>query len=62
MCLTGIYAYDMTGSRYAKNAGAVFTRKYYLVRCPKYRRPVLASPVDKRLQALSLRTLTESTR
>lgn len=38
--------------RYAKNAGAVFSLKYHLVWCPKYRRPVLVKPVDSRLKAL----------
>ena len=38
--------------RYVKNAGAVFSLKYHLVWCPKYRRPVLAKPVDRRLKAL----------
>jgi putative transposase len=42
----------MSVSRYAKNAGAVFSLKYHLVWCPKYRRPVLAPPVDGRLKAL----------
>ena len=39
-------------SRYAKNPGAVFSLKYHLVWCPKYRRPVLIRPVDARLKAL----------
>ncbi len=39
-------------SRYAKNAGAVFSLKYHVVFCPKYRRPVLVAPVDERLKAL----------
>lgn len=38
--------------RYAKNAGAVFSLKYHVVFCPKYRRPVLQSPVDVRLKEL----------
>lgn len=38
--------------RYAKNAGAVFSLKFHLVWCPKFRRPVLAPPVDGRLKAL----------
>jgi len=38
--------------RYAKNAGAVFSLKYHIVRCPKYRRPVLVKPVDCRLKVL----------
>jgi putative transposase len=42
----------MTGSRYAKNAGAVFSLKHHLVWCPKYRLPVLVPPVDARLKEL----------
>jgi putative transposase len=38
--------------RYAKNAGAVFSLKYHIVWCPKYRRPVLVKPVARRLKAL----------
>ena len=38
--------------RYAKNAGAVFSLKYHVVWCPKYRRPVLVKPVDERLKVL----------
>jgi len=38
--------------RYAKNAGAVFSLKYRVVWCPKYRRSVLTPPVDERLKAL----------
>jgi putative transposase len=45
-------------TRYAKNAGAVFSLKYHLVWCPKYRRPVLVAPVNTRLKAL----LTEKAR
>ncbi len=39
-------------SRYAKNAGAVFSLKYHIVWCPKYRRSVLVPPVDERLKEL----------
>jgi len=35
--------------RYRKNAGAVFSLKYHVVWCPKYRRPVLVGPVEDRL-------------
>jgi putative transposase len=38
--------------RYAKNAGAVFSLKYHVVWCPKYRRSVLVKPVDARLKVL----------
>jgi putative transposase len=38
--------------RYATNAGAVFSLKYHIVWCPKYRRKVLVRPVDSRLKAL----------
>ena len=41
-----------TGARYAKNAGAVFSLKYHVVWCPKYRRPVLVDAVADRLKAL----------
>ena len=37
---------------YARNAGAVFSLKYHLVFCPKYRKPVLQGPVAERLKAL----------
>lgn len=40
------------GARYAKNAGAVFSLKFHVVWCPKYRRPVLVPPVDGRLAEL----------
>jgi REP-associated tyrosine transposase len=42
----------MTRPRYARNAGAVFSLKYHLVWCPKYRRPVLVGDVAARLKAL----------
>lgn len=38
--------------RYAKNSSAVFSLKYHLVWCPKYRKPVLVPPVDARLKEL----------
>lgn len=39
-------------ARYAVNAGAVFSLKYHLVWCPKYRRPVLIGLVETRLKQL----------
>src|SRR5262245_6488076 len=42
----------MVDTRYRKNAGAVFTLKYQLVWCPKYRKPILASQVAERLKEL----------
>ena len=38
--------------RYRKNSGCVFTLKYHIVWCPKYRRSVLVKPVDGRLKQL----------
>lgn|SRR4030067_59397 len=38
--------------RYTRNAGAVFSLKYHVVWCPKYRRSVLTPPVDARLKQL----------
>jgi putative transposase len=45
--------------RYAKNAGAVFSLKYHVVWCPKYRRPVLVGDVDRRLRELFAEKATE---
>ena len=39
-------------SNYRTNAGAVFSLKYHIVWCPKYRKNVLVDPVDKRLKEL----------
>jgi putative transposase len=39
-------------SRYSKNAGALFSLKYHIVWCPKYRRRVLEGPVEERFRAL----------
>lgn len=39
-------------TRYSKNAGAVFSLKYHIVWCPKYRRPVLTGEVETRLRQL----------
>lgn len=41
-----------TEPRYRTSAGAVFSLKYHLVWCPKYRRKVLVPPVDGRLKEL----------
>jgi putative transposase len=38
--------------RYRRNAGAVFSLKYHVVWCPKYRRPVLVPPIDARLKEI----------
>jgi putative transposase len=39
-------------ARYRKNAGAVFSLKYHLVWCPKYRRPVLVDRIASSLRGL----------
>ena len=39
-------------ARYAKNAGAVYSLKYHVVWCPKYRRPVLVDEIASRLRGL----------
>ena len=49
----------MAQDRYAKNAGAVFSLKFHLVWCPKYRRPVLSGRVDERLKELLTDVATE---
>lgn len=42
----------MVDTRYRKNAGAVFTLKYHLVFCPKYRRGILEGILAQRLEDL----------
>jgi putative transposase len=42
----------MVDQRYRKNTGAVFSLKYHLVWCPKYRLPVLIDTVKQRLLEL----------
>jgi putative transposase len=46
-------------NRYAKNADAVFSLKYHIVWCPKYRRPVLIGEIEQRLRALLDEKTTE---
>jgi putative transposase len=46
-------------SRYAKNAGAVFSLKLHIVWCPKYRRSVLIGKVAERLSELLHEKATE---
>ncbi|HEY7311164.1 MAG TPA: IS200/IS605 family transposase [Gemmataceae bacterium] len=45
--------------RYRKNAGAVFSLKYHLVCCPKYRRPVLVDEIATRLRYLLIEKAAE---
>ncbi len=40
------------GVQTARSAGAVFSLKYHLVWCPKYRRPVLVGAVAERLKSV----------
>jgi putative transposase len=49
----------MVDTRYRKNAGAVFSLKYHLVWCPKYRKPILGGPVAQRLKELLHEKATE---
>ncbi|MGE5296846.1 MAG: IS200/IS605 family transposase [Solirubrobacterales bacterium] len=45
--------------RYSQNAGAVYSLKYHLAWCPKYRRPVLVDAVADRLRELLSEKATE---
>ncbi len=49
----------MSGSRYTRNAGAIFSLKHHIVWCPKYRRSVLTPPVDARLKELLTEVASE---
>jgi putative transposase len=42
------------GARYSKNAGVVFSLKYLIVWCPKYRLKVLVGDVETRLKNVLL--------
>ena len=42
----------MSDTRYHRNAGSVFSLKYHLVWCPKYRREVLVGEVAEDLRTL----------
>ena len=46
-------------SRYRTNAGAVFSLKYHLVWCPKYRREVLAGKIEARVRQLIVENAAE---
>jgi putative transposase len=42
----------MSDTRYRRNAGSVYSLKYHLVWCPKYRRKVLVSEIAEELYSL----------
>lgn len=42
----------MTTERYRPNAGSVYSLKYHIVWCPKYRLPVLVDQIAEDLKAL----------
>lgn len=39
-------------TRYRRNCGAIYSLKYHIVWCPKYRRPVLEGKIKQRLERL----------
>jgi len=51
--------YHIIMSKYRKNAGAVFSLKYHIVWCPKYRRKVLSQQIASRLKELLYQKATE---
>jgi putative transposase len=53
------YVYNCGVTRYARNSSAVFSLKFHLVWCPKYRRPVLTDALADRLKALLLEKADE---
>lgn len=48
----------MTMGRYRRNAGSVYSLKYHIVWCPKYRLPVLVGDIKTDLKALVLEKAT----
>jgi putative transposase len=47
--------------KYKSNRNVVYSSKYHVVFCPKYRRPVLVKGIDARLKAI-LREVAKDTR
>lgn len=45
---------------YRSNRNMVFSCKYHVIWCPKYRRPVLQGPVSERLDAIIRGVLSET--
>ena len=57
-----VYNHDMSQYtiRYKSNNNVVYSCKYHVVWCPKYRRPVLVTGVDARLKEIIQGVCTES--
>src|SRR6266446_10468913 len=57
-----VYSYDMSQYtiRYKSNNNVVYSCKYHVVWCPKYRRAVLVNGVDVRLKEIIQSVCTES--
>ena len=51
----------MTVSKYKSNRNVVYSCKYHVVFCPKYRRKVLSDPVQKDLRSIILEICTKRT-
>ena len=51
-CQIYMIYWGMTTERYRRNAGAVYSLKYHIVWCPKYRRAVLVDSIADRLRTL----------
>ncbi len=49
----------MSDQRYRRNAGSVYSLKYHLVWCPKYRRKVLTGRIAEELRSLLLQKAQE---
>jgi REP-associated tyrosine transposase len=49
-------------SPYRSNRNVVFSRKFHIVWCPKYRRSVLVDGADERLKKIIARVCNESSR
>ncbi|MBO6253175.1 MAG: IS200/IS605 family transposase, partial [Bacteroidaceae bacterium] len=45
--------------KYKSNCNVVYSCKYHVVWCPKYRRPVLVEGVDVRLKSLIVETCSK---
>jgi putative transposase len=46
--------------KFSSNLNVVYSCKYHVVFCPKYRRSVLVSPIDERLKQIIRETCAEA--
>lgn len=56
MCSVVLYCLKVynTSTKYKSSKNVVYSCKYHIMFCPKYRRPVLVNGVDERLKVIKM--------